>query len=461
MASPTRVLFRFRPSLAATLLCLLVATLWLAGGSSRADALGQALVRATAFFALIVVLLFGSRPTCVDAKPIAYLLGAAILLAMIQLIPLPPAIWSALPGRAIFEGATFGQPAPWRPLAIAPSATWNAAASLVVPLSVLVLVSALSDKERALLPALVLGIIAAGSLLAVLQFSGAAVNNPFINDLPGEIGGNFANRNHFALFMAIGCLVATMWMLGKDRVRIGRLASALGFILLFALLVLAGGSRAGLVLALLALAIGLLMVWINRARLGRSLPRWTGQVIVAASVLLVALLVGVSVGLDRAIAIDRLFTLDPGQDLRGRALPTIIDAIRVYFPFGSGLGGFDPVFRIHEPFELLGRVYLNHAHNDYLEIVLDAGLLGLLLLIGAIGWWAFASVRVWRAKSDPDVTLGQLGSAILLLVLVASAFDYPARTPMIMAIVTIAGIWLNGGARAAGRLPLPIQRRPL
>src|SRR3546814_18361129 len=92
--------------------------------------------------------------------------------------------------------------------------------------------------------------------------------------------------------------------------------------------------------------------------------------------------------------------------------------------------------------------YFNHAHNDFLEIVLDGGLPALLLMLVAIGWYGMASMRAWRGSGRHSV-LPKLGSAILFLVFVASAFDYPARTPMMMAMIVIAGLWL-----------CPISQRP-
>lgn len=123
---------------------------------------------------------------------------------------------------------------------------------------------------------------------------------------------------------------------------------------------------------------------------------------------------------------------------------------------GSGFGGFDPIFRLHEPFALLKPTYFNHAHNDFLEIVLDAGLPGLILLMLAIGWWMWGSIDAWRSRGE-DAGLRRTGSIMLLMVFAASVFDYPARTPIIMAVIVIAAIWLSGYARqsAASALRQP------
>src|SRR3546814_17873750 len=82
--------------------------------------------------------------------------------------------------------------------------------------------------------------------------------------------------------------------------------------------------------------------------------------------------------------------------------------------------------------------YFNHAHNDFLEIVLDGGLPALLLMLVAIGWYGMASMRAWRGSGRNSV-LPQLGSAILFIVFVARAFDSPARQTMMMSWIVISG----------------------
>lgn len=424
------------------MLLLLIAVLWLAGGASRADALGQTIVRGAAWAALGAAALFGTRPRLADARPVALLLGAAILLAAVQLVPLPPALWQALPGRAILSEAASlsGQPQPWRPWAIVPSAAWNALSSLVVPLAVLVLTTGSRPEERECLPGVMLVLIGMSALFGLLQFSGSVFTNPLVNDTMGQVSATFANRNHFALFVAFGCALAPPWAFLGGRKPGWRGPVALALLPLFALIILGSGSRAGMIVGLIALTAGLAMTWRPlRRELGRY-PRWVGWTLAGGSGAAIVALVMLSVVSDRAVSINRVLLLDTGQDMRQRGLPTVISMIHDYFPVGSGLGGFDPMFRMREPFELLKLTYFNHAHNDYLEIVLDAGIVGLLLLVAAIGWWAWQSVRAWRQAE----VLPRLGSTLLLLALIASLFDYPARTPLVMASVVIAALWLNG-----------------
>jgi hypothetical protein len=208
----------FRPSLSFVLLTVFLGVLWIAGGASRGDVPGQIVVRGAAWAVLIVAALFAPKPMLKRERPVLVFLLLALALPILQLVPLPPAIWQALPGRALFtEAATaLGETQPWRPIAIVPSATFNAAASLIVPLTILVLIGGLRESERSLLPTVLLGLVATSTLLALLQFSGSRFNNPLINDTVGQISASFANRNHLALFLAYGCLLAPTWAFLKS-----------------------------------------------------------------------------------------------------------------------------------------------------------------------------------------------------------------------------------------------------
>lgn len=461
MGIRNRPFSRLPSDLSFILLAAFLGILWLAGGASRADALGQVLVRATAWTAFVLVLLFGKRSTfasaLANARPVLLLLAAAAALALIQLIPLPPALWQALPGRAFFAGAAeiIGQPQPWRPWSVVPGATVNALSSLIVPMMVLILVAGLKEEDRKWLPGLVLGLVVASMLLGLLQVSGAVFDNPLINDSIGEVSGTFANRNHFALFLAMGCLIAPVWAFMDGRRRGARGAIALGLVLLFALTILATGSRAGLVVGMVGIGLAMAMIWRPLAGLLRRYPRWVFFALVAAVIGLIGIFILISISADRAASIDRAFAADVGQDMRSHAMPTVFAAIQAYFPMGSGLGGFDQAFRIHEPFTFLNLKYFNHAHNEFLEIALDAGIPGIALLLAGLSWWGWASVRAWRSGTDMIHALPKLGSAIILLIIIASIVDYPARTPMIMAMAVIAGIWLHGGTRKSAGPALP------
>ncbi|PXA97216.1 hypothetical protein DMC47_14985 [Nostoc sp. 3335mG] len=434
----------FRPSLMFVTLSGLMLVLWLAGGASRGNVPGQVIVRVAALLALVIAIVFGQRAVTATARPMWIFLGTAITLLTIQLLPLSPDIWNGLPGRQFIGNMPGGDAAGgWRPLSLVPGGTVNALVSLLVPLAVLALATSLSAAERAYLPSLILMFAAGAVMLGLLQFSGVGINNPLINDTPGAVSGTFANRNHFALFLALGILVIPVWVF-QDGARLQwRGPTGLSLLLLFMLTILAAGSRAGMAVGSLAIIISGMIAWRELHWRMRRAPRWMLPAAFAAVTVLLAAFALFSVAADRAVSIQRGLSVDVEQDIRSRALPTVWKITRATFPVGSGAGSFDSMFRAYEPDALLKPTYFNHAHNDFIELVLELGLPGLLLLLAVFAWWARASVDVWRNSSRRRLMLPRLGSAMLLLIMVASIFDYPARTPFMMAMTMLAGVWLS------------------
>ncbi|EZP55125.1 O-antigen ligase family protein [Sphingomonas sp. RIT328] len=436
-----------RASLPFALLLSFLVVLWFAGGASRGDVSGQIVVRACAWLTLGVSVLFVTPPREPRLRPVALLVGATTIVALLQLVPLPPSIWQALPGRTIFAeaAAASGQVQPWRPWAIVPWAAANAASSLIVPVVVLFLTASLTANERALLPGVVLCLVCASMLVGLLKLIGAGFDNPFVNDSVGQVAGNFANRNHFALFLALGLILAPVWAYRGGRLPgwRGPMAAAMG--LLLVLTILASGSRAGLLVGVIGLCLGLVIVQRGIRQSLSGQPRRVVLLLVGSLVVIGIVLAIATVSSDRAVSITRLVGADMGDDMRSRGLPVVMTMIREYFPAGAGLGGFDPLFRQHEPFHLLKLTYFNHAHDDWLEVVLDTGLIGVLLQGIALLWWGRRSLEAWRRGGALRYAVPKLGSATLLLVFIASLLDYPARTPLMMAIIVLAACWLTEG----------------
>lgn len=438
------------------LLIVLCGVLWMAGGASRADQPGQVVVRGAAWSCIVLAMLFAPPPNWRSVRPVAIILAAAIVLVSLQLIPLPPGVWRHLPGRSdLAEAAVLsGQMQPWRPLAIVPGMAVNALGSLVVPAAVVLLVAGSTQTDRARLPGFMLLLVILTAFVGALQFSGVALGNPIVNYSPGDVSGNFANRNHFALFLALGCAIAPAWAF-YGRHRPGwRAPTALGLVALFILLVLASGSRAGVLLAICGSVAGMVLVrrHIRHALDGK--PRWLFPMIVTIIVVTIAAIVALSISSDRAVSINRVIATEGSEDMRARALPTVVGMIGTYLPVGAGFGSFEPLFRKDESFALLKPTYFNHAHNDFLEVVLEGGMPGALLLIAALGWFGYTTLKAWRNSGHEDRE-ARLASVLILLIIAGSIVDYPGRTPLIMAIIVIAGSGLvrNGQPMAVRTLP--------
>jgi O-antigen ligase len=430
------------PGLCFVLLCILLTALLCVGGASRADVPGQIIARTLATLAVITAVLFAPLPRSGWPKAVPFLFLGAVLLTLFQLVPLPPSVWEKLPGRTLLLQAGTVGAQPWRPLSIEPSATFNSLGSLLVPGAVLILAAGMREGEEKRLISVFLTLIMVSALIGLMQLSGSIVSNPLVNDTAGAVSGLFANRNHFALFLALGCLFVPAWAVHKVTQVSWRLPTAVGLLLFLFLMILASGSRSGMLTGVIGATVG---VWIVRMDLRRALALLPSRVRTAAMIALpvaVVAVLSISVALSRAQSITRTLLMNTDEDLRARAFPTVLRLISTYMPIGAGFGTFDTAFRIYEPLDLLKLTYFNHAHNDFAEVLLEGGVAALLLLAAAVVWWLTASVRAWRGGQLPRRTMQQLGSAVLLLIGIASVFDYPMRTPMMMAMVMIAGLWL-------------------
>ena len=160
------------------------------------------------------------------------------------------------------------------------------------------------------------------------------------------------------------------------------------------------------------------------------------------------LLAGATFLLGRAAGVDRLLGTRLEDELRLKALPAIREMAGAYWPVGSGFGTFKPVFRVYEPDFALDRFILNHAHNDWLEVLVVGGAPGLALMILAATLWLFAVRKAWLRQGDGAT---RMGLVTILLLAIASLSDYPLRVPSLSCLFVLSALW----ARGEGRISSP------
>lgn len=433
---------------------MLIVLVFLLGGGSRADIQSLLVLRP------LMVILVGYAMMQVSLAELAVvkwqlaMLGALAAWMVIQLIPLPPSLWQGLPGRQIVVDieAAAGMDPEWRPMTLSPSKTLNSLFSLLVPLAMLLLYAIQTEVDRRRLWLVFVGMIGFSGLLGLMQIAGPDGGPLYLyritND--GSPVGLFANRNHQAVMLAtVLPIVALLVVDSTSKVRqIERRTLSIGVISAAAIgiipLLLLTGSRAGL----LAGAVGLLVVIaifrfgsVNGARAGGSLQRSKFERLfpVAIGVVLV-LIAALAIYFDRAVALNRLFGDDPQDGLRLKILPTLYEMIKHYSPVGAGFGAFPHVYKAFEPYELLSPAYLNQAHNDWAQFVIEGGVPALLVLAAFFGWLVYhARSIVSRLRSGHAAPLQALAALSIIAILGgASLADYPLRVPSVMALMTFA-----------------------
>ena len=150
-------------------------------------------------------------------------------------------------------------------------------------------------------------------------------------------------------------------------------ASFLAIVILLAAEAMAR-SRAGMILTMVSLAGVYGLVLTDRRR--RTVSATPLNFLFAAAG--TAFILVVQFALYRVLA---RFNTDPLDDLRLQFARSTIEAAWAYMPFGAGMGTFVPVYGMFEkPQDLFAHAYVNHAHDDILELWLETGIFGIALM---------------------------------------------------------------------------------
>ncbi len=434
------------------------------GGGSRDDIQSLVVLRPMAIIFAAYALSVSARRGWVGNLFPVYILVALAGIMIVQLIPLPVSIWTHLPQRQIYFdiGTLAGIEQPWRPLSLSPSKTLNSLFSLFVPLAAMLLYLNLerADQRNALVVILAMAYLSA--VFAMLQLGGSA-NGPFYlyqitNN--GQAVGLFSNRNHQAVLLACTIVIAA-WYAGtisrSEKSSTIKVSVALGSIFILLPLIFITGSRAGMVLALPAFVIALLFVYHGRylsnapknnnirTRKPKGIARFmfwrhysSRNLVAGAFILTLVSIVGAAFYASRTAAFDRLTQGGAQAELRLEVFPILWAMVREYMPLGAGFGSFEHVYKVFEPLDLLKPEYLNQAHSDWFQVLIEGGLPVMGLMVLLLGWALVRSQRLF----DSSMTKGKrkrifLSITIILFLAAASIGDYPLRIPSLMAMAAV------------------------
>ena len=408
------------------------------GGSSSGGLMANIALQLIASLLLgYGVMRLGTATLSRSAKVLVAIVACWILWCAVQLVPLSPSIWTLAPGRNLLEHRLqmAGVPLPWLPLTLSVDGTIRHLTSLLPPLAIgaLILVRPPEDSTglRWVIPlvALISLMIGIGQLLG-------GQNSPLYLYQTTNLGmpvGLMANANHQATLM----LCAIPFVASLASAETGRSAQDRGRELLLvamAAMLLMGvaisNSYAAFILALPVTAAS----WvIARPRsLGPTRYIAIGIVVVMLAALAAALIVGPN-------ALDAKSSIAEIQLSRPMMYAVAAKAALYFFPLGSGFGSFVPAFKLFEDPTQISNVFANHSHSDYLELALEGGLPGILLVVGLLLWWCRQAVTIWFARTPRR--LDRAAVVATAAILAHSAVDYPARTTMI-AVILAAGLAL-------------------
>ncbi|MBZ5527506.1 MAG: O-antigen ligase family protein [Acidobacteriia bacterium] len=180
--------------------------------------------------------------------------------------------------------------------------------------------------------------------------------------------GPYVNRNHFAglveLLIPVGMVPLVLGKVQRER---------LAIVVLFALLPIGAlflsASRGGIIAFLVEMSLLALLVILRKGSGRRAL--------VGGSVLLLALLLVSWLGVQPTL--DRFAAMKPLEASKDKRVAMAKDAWRIFLDHrlaGTGLGTLQSVFPAYD--SLYDGKIVNHAHNDFAEVLAETGILGAL-----------------------------------------------------------------------------------
>jgi len=300
------------------------------------------------------------------ANPLILPMLALLLVALVQLLPL-------------------GSAGERRALSYDSYSTLQAAVKLLALILFFALFATFvkTDERRSLIINVVIGLTFLIALVGIGQ--------SYIGKALWQRGtfGPFVNRNHFAGFLEMGVGPAAALIIGRG-VRRERLAIYACMVLVLCAGLVLSASRGG-VLALVAEAVFLALVgWPSRAANGE---RRVGALVRAGAT--VVLFVGMVIGALFLVRSDVLLQNTSQLQLesqgempanervtRSNIWRATLQMIKDHPVIGVGLGAFQFAYTRYDPSS--GEQRVEQSHNDYLQILADAGLVGGLIALSFV-----------------------------------------------------------------------------
>lgn len=393
-----------------------------------------------------------------------------MVLLVLQMTPLPEALlFKISPEAKVVEG--YAAPAAGLAVGTAMKEQWLTLAPYVYPVRMSLirwvvyglfffgLVRTLNSRKRIkTVVLLILCLATVESLYGIIEtYSGSErmlwAKKPYYI---GDVTGTYDNRNHFAGLMAMGIILAAAYAGAfairgqskarrssrkvdrKDRLKEKILVffSSEGFFTRRFLIIFSGAvmgvglvlsrSRGGIIATTVALLfMGLFFVF-------RKDLRRKGAIILGLFLLMSGY--SLTVGLDKTV--ERFKKFDLAYQDRALVTQNSLKMFDDYRVAGVGVGNFKYAYpRYQDPKHV--RQSMIYSHNDWVQLLAEAGVAGLILMLAGIGYYLYPVVRKCLARRSAfAVCLGVASLAALVATAIHAWSDFNLRIPANFMILT-------------------------
>ncbi len=268
--------------------------------------------------------------------------------------------------------------------------------------------------------------------------------------------GSFVNPNNFAAYMEM-TLALPLGLFFAGAVEKDKKLLYLTAITLMGVALVMSGSRGGFI-SLIAEIFFLVLLTTKAGGQGKLVLR-----LGAAAALLLCIVIGtILLGAEKS-ALDRFSETTAKADqttTRTHIWNTTLGIIGQNPLFGSGLNAFGVAYTAHDTFSGIERA--EQAHNDYLQVISDAGIIGGIIGIGFL--IVFFRTGLDSTKTHAKFRRGLAVGAFAgcFAVLVHSVFDFVLHTTAIaLLFMILMALVVNSRKRdgAAEEKPEPVRRR--
>ena len=396
------------------------------------------------------------------ATPLLFCMLALAVVGLVQIIPMPQAMLGLISPSSLTVYKTFAidtEPV-WRPISIDPQSTIDDIWKL---LSYTAVFAVIIDyfKTRAQVGKIIKFIIWLGLAIAIFAVVQRLAWNgriywifpvrPGLEFSKGHIWGPYINHNHFAGYMelvvplALGYflyrltdvkVMPDMPILRKLHIYASNNAMMQMVFFLVSAFVMTGAlfmsSSRGGIIGLTTGAIVFMAMSFKRKTLKDK-----AAILAAIGAVLIVFVVFLSWG-----RLEDRFG-DIAEEGKNPRLDVLADSTRLVRDFpvlGTGLGTFKSSYLSYQT-KYSTMLFLN-ADNDFLEILVDTGLAGFVVVVSIIFFFFYPVVRVWAVRQNRFVKcMAAAGVASCSALVAHSFFDFNMHIPAnAMLITVIAGI---------------------
>lgn len=403
------------------------------------------------------------------------LLGLFAALPWIQLLPLPAGVLAVVSPEAlrVEQGISALQ------LSLDPFQTQIYAALSFAYFSCFI-VALLTVRDDQRLDFMALAIVCAGlfqAVIGVLLFSVGATYRIFFFDIAHtRLFGTFGYHNHFAGYMELCLSVGIGLMLARLGTEPGQRGNWRHKLVKVFDFILSPKMRLRMMLVIMVIALvltrsrmgntgffaAMLIVGLLTIVLSRKLsPATIG--LIASLVVIDVLVIGSWVGLEKVVdrvretaIVQEIGAKEESVELRTDVARHAAEIVPDFPVFGTGAGSFyNTYLRYRTPRES----YWDHAHNDYVELAADNGLLGLGILGGFVLLTAAVAVKILlrrRSSLPRGIAFGSLMTIVALAIHSTVDFNLQLPANALLLVLVMAMAWLaselpGGGAVSSGK----------